>query len=397
MTDQELEALLDDIESDRAERTQSKDNREKFRQAVCAFANDLPDHKSPGVLFVGVDDSGAPTGMEITDQLLQNLAAMRGDGKILPFPSMDVQKRCIKGKDVAVVTVYPSTSPPVRFDGLVWIRSGPRRGIANPDDERRLSEKRRYRDLPADARPVEDATLDVMDDQMFRRTYLPSAIAPEIIEENHRSIEHQFIAARFAHPGPPVRPTVLGILTVGKTPTDWLPCAYVQFVRFDGITLGDPVKNQREIRGPLPEALREIDDLLKANIQTSVDFTTGAVEVRAPDYPIVALQQIIRNAILHRTYENTNAPIRLYWFNDRIQVQNPGGPFGQVTRENFGRPGASDYRNPNLAAVMKELGYVQRFGAGIALARSEMHKNGNPEPQFEVEESHVAVILRRRA
>jgi len=397
MTDQELESLLNDIESDRAERTRSKDNGDKFRQAICAFANDLPNHNLPGVLFVGVDDAGEPTGLEVSDQLLQNLASMRGDGKILPFPSMDVQKRRLKGQDVAVVIVHPSTSPPVRFDGVVWIRSGPRRGIANPDDERRLSEKRRFRDLPADIRPVADAGMDIIDELMFRRTYLPSAVAPEVIEQNHRSIEHQLIASKFAHPGPPVCPTALGILTVGKSPTDWLPCAYVQFVRFDGVTLSDPVKNQKEIRGPLPELLREVEDLLKNNIQTSADFTTGAVEVRTPDYPIVALQQVLRNAILHRTYENTNAPIRLYWFNDRVEVQNPGGPFGQVTKSNFGQPESSDYRNPNIAAVMKELGYVQRFGVGIDLTRTEMQKNGNPPPEFLVEDSHVAVILRRRS
>ncbi len=397
MTDQELESLLNDIESDRAERTRSKDNGDKFRQAICAFANDLPNHNLPGVLFVGVDDAGEPTGLEVSDQLLQNLASMRGDGKILPFPSMDVQKRRLKGQDVAVVIVHPSTSPPVRFDGVVWIRSGPRRGIANPDDERRLSEKRRFRDLPADIRPVADAGMDIIDELMFRRTYLPSAVAPEVIEQNHRSIEHQLIASKFAHPGPPVCPTALGILTVGKSPTDWLPCAYVQFVRFDGVTLSDPVKNQKEIRGPLPELLREVEDLLKNNVQTSADFTTGAVEVRTPDYPIVALQQVLRNAILHRTYENTNAPIRLYWFNDRVEVQNPGGPFGQVTKSNFGQPDSSDYRNPNIAAVMKELGYVQRFGVGIDLTRTEMQKNGNPPPEFLVEDSHVAVILRRRS
>jgi len=376
MTDEELEALLNDIESDRAERTRSRDNGDKFREAVCAFANDLPNHDQPGILF---------------------LASLRDDGNILPFPSMDVQKRRLKGSEVAVVIVHPSTSPPVRFRGVVCIRSGPRRGIANPDDERRLAEKRRFRDLPADIRPVESAGLDAIDELLFRRTYLPTAVASEVIEQNQRSLEHQLVAARFAHPGPPVRPTALGILTAGKTPTDWLPCAYVQFVRFDGTTLSDPVKNQREIRGPLPDLLREADDLLKTNIQTSADFTTSAIEVRKPDYPVVALQQILRNAILHRSYENTNAPIRLYWFNDRVEVQNPGGPYGQVTRENFGQPGANDYRNPNLAAVMKELGYVQRFGVGIALARSEMQKNGNPEPVFEVEESHIAVILRRRS
>lgn len=397
MTDAELESLLDDLESDRAERKESAADADKIRQAVCGFANDLPAHGLPGVLFVGANDAGHPTGLQISDQLLQNLASMRGDGNILPFPSIDVQKRRLKGRDVAVVFVHPSSATPVRFKGTVWIRSGPRRGIANPDDERRLNEKRRYRDLPADIRPVPAAGLDVLDELLFRRTYLPTAVSSEVLEQNQRPLEHQYVAAKFAHPGPPFSATLLGVLSVGKSPTDWAPGAYVQFLRIDGTALGDPVKDAREVRGPLPDMITGIEDILKANVQTSIDFTSGPVEVRRADYPIAALQQVIRNAILHRSYENTNAPVRLYWFNDRVEVQNPGGPFGQVTARNFGQPGAYDYRNPNLAAVMKELGYVQRFGFGIATARLEMQKNGNPPPEFQVEDAYIGVVLRRRS
>jgi ATP-dependent DNA helicase RecG len=395
MNDAELEQLLDNIESDRAERTETTTDGDKFRQAVCAFANDLPDHRATGVLFVGVNNKGEPTGIDVSDQLLQNLASIRGDGNVLPFPSLDVQKRMLKGKEVAVVFVHPSSAPPVRFKGTVWIRSGPRRGIANPDDERRLSEKRRSRDIPADVRPIESARLDVLDELLFRRTYLPSAVSIEVLDQNQRSLEHQYIALKFAHPGPPVCPTLIGVLAVGKAPTDWFPGAYVQFVRIEGQAIGDPIKDSREVRGPLPDLLSELNDLLKANIQTSVDFTSGPVEVRKPDYPLVALQQIARNAILHRSYENTYAPVRLNWFDDRVEIQNPGGPFGQVTKQNFGHPGAYDYRNPNLAGVMKELGYVQRFGFGIVTARNELARNGNSGIEFQVEDSHVAAIIRR--
>lgn len=397
MTDPELEALLNDLESDRVERKESMSDGDRIRQTICAFANDLPDHNRPGVLFVGVDDAGVPTGLSITDRLLQNIASMRDDGNILSFPSLDVEKRHLNGHDVAVVMVHPSIAPPVRFKGRVWIRSGPRRGIANPDDERRLNEKRRHRDLPADVQPVMDAGLNTIDELLFRRTYLPTAVAMDVIDENQRSIEDQLLALKFAHPGPPLCPTVLGILAVGKDPTDWVPGAYVQFLRIDGTALGDAVRNQKEVRGPLPDLLDEIEDIIKNNIQSSADFTTDSIEVRKPDYPIVALQQIVRNAVLHRSYENTHAPVRIYWFNDRVEVQNPGGPYGQVTKDNFGQPGANDYRNPNLAAVMKELGYVQRFGYGIALTRKEMEKNGNPQPEFQVEDAHLAAILRRHA
>jgi ATP-dependent DNA helicase RecG len=397
MTDAELEELLDDLESDRVERTESTTNGDKFRQAVCAFANDLPDHRQIGVLFVGVTDEGRPTGVPVTDQLLQNLASMRSDGNIHPFPSLDVQERTLKGQKIAVVIVHPSAATPVRFKGTVWIRSGPRRGIANPNDERRLNEKRRFHDLPSDIRPLVSASLADLDDLLFSRTYLPSSVSAEVLEQNERSLEHQLLALKFAHPGTPVCPTVLGILAVGKMPTDWIPCAYVQFLSVDGDALGDPIKDSREVRGALPDLLNEIEDLLRANNQTSVDFTSSRTEVKTPDYPLVALQQIVRNAILHRSYENTNAPVRLYWFRDRVEIQSPGGPYGQVTKQNFGASGAYDYRNPNLAAVMKDLGYVQRFGVGIAQARRELEKNGNPPLEFQVEDSCIAAIIRRRS
>jgi ATP-dependent DNA helicase RecG len=397
MTDQELEALLDDLESDRTERKESVSDGDRIRQAICVFANDLPDHRQPGVLFVGANDRGEGVGLPISDQLLITLSNMRSDGNILPMPSMDVQKRGLKGHDMAVVIVQPSDSPPVRFKGTVWIRVGPRRGIAGPDDERRLSEKRRFRDVPADIRPVLSAPMDALDDLLFQRVYIPAAVSAEVLELNERDVEHQFVAAKFANPGPTSCPTVLGLLAVGRNPTDWIPGDYVQFLRIDGTELTDPVQSARELRGPLSGILAELDELLKINIQAAVDFTSGPVEVQHPDYPLVALQQIVRNAVLHRSYESTNAPVRIYWFRDRVEVHNPGGPFGQVTRANFGTPGAYDYRNPNLAAVLRDLGYVQRFGMGIAMARRAMAANGNPAPEFQVEDSHVAVVLRRRS
>jgi ATP-dependent DNA helicase RecG len=68
----------------------------------------------------------------------------------------------------------------------------------------------------------------------------------------------------------------------------------------------------------------------------------------------------------------------------------------QVTRRNFGQPGITDYRNPHLAEAMKNLGYVQRFGVGIQIARRELEKNGDPPPEFTVEDTHVLVTVKRR-
>jgi ATP-dependent DNA helicase RecG len=97
---------------------------------------------------------------------------------------------------------------------------------------------------------------------------------------------------------------------------------------------------------------------------------------------------------MHRTYEGTNAPVRLYWFDDRIEIINPGGPYGAVTQANFGKPGVSDYRNPVLAGVLKSMGFVQRFGAGIPEARRALSANGNPMPEFDAQATMVLATLR---
>jgi ATP-dependent DNA helicase RecG len=396
MNDHELEQLLADIESDRAERKSSASDTKKIRQAICAFANDMPNHRLPGVIFVGANDDGSCAGISVTDDFLLNLSHMRSDGNVLPMPMITVQKRNLCSCDMAVIIVEPSDLTPVRFEGRIWIRVGPRRAIASAEEERRLSEKRRSRDLPFDLHPMSAASVHDLDLDLFQWTYLAAAISPDILDQNERSIEQQLTSLRFVTPDTPPIPTVAGLLAVGKSPSDFIPGAYVQFLRLEGADLTDPIADQKPISGPLPQVLRELDEIFKANIRIPTDIISEATEVRRHDYPIVALQQFIRNAVMHRDYQTSNAPVRVTWFTDRIEIQNPGGPFGQVTRQNFGRPGITDYRNPNIAEIMKNLGYVQRFGVGIQIAQKALTDSGNPQAEFQVEDNHVLVTVRRR-
>ena len=394
MRDQELEALLDDPESDRVERKEGAGDRKKIAQAICAFANDLPGHGLPGVLFIGARDDGSCAGLRITDELLRDLSVLRDDGRIQPLPSMTVEKRIVRGCEMAVVTVRPALAPPVRFEGRTWVRVGPRRAIASVDEERRLSERRLAADLPYDIRPQPSARLEDLDLDFFERVYLPAAVAPDILEQNERGLEDQLKALRFLDRGG--SPTVLGLLVLGKDPRTFIPGSYIQFVRFEGTERTDPIRNEKAIWGSLDDVVRRIDEVLDAHIEVGISILEGPVEIRRPEYPLRALQQLVRNAILHRTYEISNAPVRCYWYTDRIVIQNPGGPYGQVTAETFGQADVTDYRNPHLAEAMRVLGFVQRFGVGIDIARQELAKNKNPPPEFDVQSTHVVATVRRR-
>lgn len=398
LSDTELEELLLTTESDRAERKASWDGSapEKGRQAVCAFANDLPNHGKPGVLFVGAMDDGSPSGIEVTDRLLQTLADIKTDGKIVPPPTLTVQSRRLRGAEMAVVTVWPADSPPVRFDGRVWVRIGPRRGLATIQDERILNEKRRFRDRTFDVHPIAGCPLEELNRVSFEYELLPRAVAADVLAANERTyVEKLASMAMIASVDDPT-PTVLGVLTLGKSPRTWLPCAYIQYLRVRGVEWGDPVVDAQEIDGTIETMLRRLDEKLKATLTVAVDFMSGSTtEIRSTPYPLSALQQLTRNAVLHRTYEGTNAPVLVYWFDDRIEIHSPGGSYGRVTSENFGSPGLADYRNPNLATILKTLGFVQRFGFGIADARRALAENGNPPPEFEVAASRVLAVVRR--
>lgn len=395
----ELAAMLADVESDLAERKETFDGDapNTVRQAICAFANDLPNHRRAGVVFVGVRDDGTPTGLEVNDALLLKLAHCKTDGNILPLPTMSVRKHTFDGSDVAVVSVTPADSPPVRFRGRIWTRVGPRRAIASAQDERILNEKRRHGDMPFDTRPLHAATLADLDLRRFEFLYLPEAFSADVLQKNDRTMEERLAATKMTVSAEEPTPTVLGMLVLGRQPTNFLPGAYIQFLRINGEERGDPILDSVRIEGPLGEAMSSLDATLRAHVRTSVEVGTAPAEIRRPTYPLAALQELARNAVLHRSYESGNSPTQVYWFDKHIEIVNPGGAYGDITPDNFGQPGLVAYRNPNLADAMRVTGLVQRYGIGIPLVRRELHANQQPPPEYQVDAHWVRCRVSARA
>jgi ATP-dependent DNA helicase RecG len=392
ISDKELESLATQ-EGNRVEFKESLSDRDRIKRAICAFANDLADLRQPGIILVGLRGDGSCAHLSISEEMERTAAAFRSDGSLLPMPSMLVSRRTVRGCDVLAIEVEPAVAPPVRLSGVVWVRSGSINQKATREEEQRLIEKVRWHPLPFDQRPVPGATCDDLDLDLFERVYLPSAVDPDILAANERSRVQQLAALHLATLDG--QPTYAGVLVVGRDVRQWVPGAYVQYVRYAGTGLADPIVTQKQIDGPLLDVMRRLDEVIELNIQTALDILGAPTERRVPDYPVEALRQLVRNAVMHRSYEGTNAPVRINWFSDRVEIQNPGGPFGQVSRANFGQPGITDYRNPQLAEAMRVLGYVQRFGAGIPIARRALDDNGNPPPEFQVEAAHVLVTVRR--
>lgn len=392
MTEEELRALIANHEADRVELTISTGDTQKFSEAVCAFANDLPNHGKPGYLIVGIDNAGKMAGIQVTDELLRNLAALRSDGNIQPLPDITVEKIVTPEGEVAVLAVQPSPLPPVRYKGRVCIRIGPRRGYATEQEERRLIERRVSHARTFDAQPALGATIDQLALPLFLIDYRTQAIAPEIIEENNRPVDEQLASLRFfdlTHHCP----TNAGILLFGLDVREWLPGAYVQFLRVDGDSLAEDILNDREICGDLLTVLRELDALVEAQLDQFPVPATNLRERTVEAYPRVAVRELLMNAIMHRDYAST-APLRVTWLSDRVEIQSPGSLYGEVSPENF--PRQTSYRNPVIAEAMKALGYVNRYGRGVIRAQKALEENGSPPAEFQFDAGYVLATIRRR-
>ena len=390
LTDAELRQRLHDVEAFNVERTERIRDKDKLGKAICAFANDLADSRKTGVLFVGAKDNGDCANLDVTEQVLQTLMSFGRDGQILPLPNVQVRQIILDGCTMVVAEVTPSDSPPVKFDGRIWVRFGPSQALATAEQERRLVEKRRRAVLPFDQQPAYGTGLRDLNLLNFQTEYLPSAIAPDVLEANGREVVDQLKALKLLTPDGV--PTYAGILVLGRDPRQVLPSAYIQFVRYAGITVTDIIRDQKEIDGSLSELLRRLDDVIEVNIAVRTNLAGGTTQVQ-PDYPSLALKELARNAVIHRAYDGTHTPVRLNWYDDRVEITNPGGPFGAVSMANFGKPGSTDYRNPTLAAAAKDLGFVQRFGSGIPRARQALERNGNPPPEFQTEVGFVHVTV----
>ena len=390
----ELENILKAGESDRVEFTESTNDLDKIRQTICAFANDLPVHGEPGFIFVGIKDDMSCAGLTISDELLQKFGVLRNDGKLLPFPVIEVGKQTLNGCEVAVIQVEPSDNPPVKVDGRCWIRAGPRQAQATAEEERKLTEKRRWENLSFDLQGVKGASVEAdMDLRKLENDYMPYAVSPEILEANDRDLSEQLQALRLTAQNE--TPSVTAILMLGKDPQYWFPGAYVQFVRYEGIEVTDSIVDHKEIHGTLPDQLLELDRILKVNISKALD-TSGEIHRENPDYPFTALRELVRNAVIHRNYENSNTPVRIHWFAHNIEIISPGAVYGAVTRKNFGQPGITAYRNPTVAEAMKNLGFMQCFGVGIATANKALKDNDNPPVEFDVQENFMIATVKKQ-
>ena len=98
--------------------------------------------------------------------------------------------------------------------------------------------------------------------------------------------------------------------------------------------------------------------------------------------PLEILREVVINALVHADYSQRGAPIRVAFFDARIEIENPGILLPGMTIEDM-RRGVSKIRNHVIARIFRELNLIEQWGSGIPRILSEAEALGLPDLQME--------------
>ena len=189
------------------------------------------------------------------------------------------------------------------------------------------------------------------------------------------------------------------ILLFSKVPERYIPSASVRYVRYEGIeakvgTDHNVVKDVR-FENNIPRIIDELTSFLRTTLRDYyfLDITIGKFR-KVPEYPEEAWLEGVVNALCHRSYNVQGNEIYIKHFDDRLEISNSGPLPAQVTIENIKTERFA--RNPRIARVLEDLGYVRQLNEGVARIYESMERSLLAQPQYKVQNNNVYLTLRNR-
>ena len=371
----DLGGRISDIEGKTLELKRDLSSPDGPLRTLVAFAN-----SAGGRLVVGVADDGTIVGVDdpLTEE--ERIANLIND-RISPqlVPAIDLVT--LRGKTVLIVDVPLSTRRPHYIT-----RQGPEAGVyvrlgstTRQADSALVAELERnargiaFEDLPEPRAALEDLDLEVLSKLRGRNTSVADLLARGLAVKQRDQIV----------------PTNAGILAACPDPTRFLPSAWVQCGRLRG-PHGTDIFDQTEIHGPMPLAVdHAVEFLLKHAYKTAVFGQVRRRDIYS--IPIEPIREVIVNALAHASYAERSTPIRIGFYDDRIQVDSPGLLLPGMTIDTMRR--VSRLRNPALARIFREAGIMEQWGTGVQRVFEQVAEAGLPEPVIEEVQDRVRVTI----
>lgn len=374
-------------------------NPEDIIHSLCAYANDI-NNWDGGYIIIGVEEEKGvaklpPFGLETTqlDAIQKKLFEL--SNKIYPTYFPVSQPYLKDGKHILIIWApagdnrpykVPVTLSEKKSEKAMYIKRG---SVTvkikdGSEDERRLLELTAR--IPFDDRINQIAKLDDLNLQLIQ-SHLKEIMS--LLYDESTRIPFQDLCKQMKiakGPDENLRPTNAGLLLFNEHPEQFFPGAKIELVIHKGKVGKDYI--EKIFTGPVVKQVRDSLSFIKSNIiEEQVSKASGQAEaVRFFNYPYEAIEEVLVNAVYHRSYEREN-PVEVQIHYDRIEILSFPGPMPPVDKEMLKKESvvAREYRNRKLGGFLKELKLTEGKGTGLPIIYKSLEVNGSPPPVFETD------------
>jgi ATP-dependent DNA helicase RecG len=344
-----------------------------LKKELVAFAN-----ASGGRIFIGVDDDGSISGVNVNNQLRS---------KVQHFASQcdpQVQIDLEVFNNILIVTVPEGVNKPYRCTTGFYIRVGANtQKLKTHEIIDFIQNEGRIR-FDEQWQPKADFSKD-FDLSLFDRFILKSNISTVLDSEN--------MLMNLGVLKPANKTPILnnaGVLFFTTHPVEILPHAYISCVAYKGIDKSD-ILDQKDFAEDMIQNIENTLLFLERHLNKSA-LIEGIQREDVWEIPMIALREAVINAVTHRNYLETGARVVVEVFPDRVEISNPGGLPKGLSEKNFGK--ISLTRNPLIASLLHRVGYIEKLGTGISRMRKALAGAGLPDPQFTFDDFFRVTFIR---
>ena len=337
-------------------------NSQDAMRAVVAFAN-----SAGGQLIIGVNDDREVVGVDDPLKEEMRLANLIADS-VKPQVTPTIEIMTVAGKTILVAEValgsqrpYYLASEGAQKGTYLRLGSSDRQAASQTVNElRRESDRVAFDQLPARDAAISDLDTDrlaqalgrIVDDSTLKTLGLATVEQGRLV------------------------PTNAGVVVASDHARQFLASAYVRCARFRGTERID-IFDRLEIETSLIDAPNLVEEFLQKHAFLTAEFGGSWKRRDVWSIPMASIRELVVNAIVHASYAEYCTPIRVAFFDDHIEVENPGELLPGVTPETI-VGGGSRLRNPAIARVFKEIGLMEEWGTGLIGVARELAERGLP-------------------
>ncbi|MGH7596399.1 MAG: RNA-binding domain-containing protein [bacterium] len=387
----ELKKIIELGESETLEFKKSLAEQVDALKTAAAFAN-----VSGGWILFGVKPDGSIVGVDVGANTLENLAeAFHHHTDPIIYPSINTV--VVDGRTVIAVRVPAGTDKPYTAYAIAYKRVGrTTQQLSRNEYERFLLDRHTngYETLPAIGAKWNDLDLNLLERFLAARAPRIQRAWQSGADIIDRAITEK-LATRTAEG---VVPTIVGTLAFCALPQSINPSWSITALMFRGREFQrDALLLRQDLNGSASALIDAAVAFVARNMRTFPVFPPGQVQrVDLTEYDLAAVREAVANAVAHRDYR-ANESIQIRLFDDRLEIQSPGPLSSDLTIARILVGGATRARNPILAQILLENGYMEQAGFGVVFIRQKMEKLGAPTPDFESGSAHFVARLWARS